>query len=72
VPADIVGYGRSSGGALDPQHIENLKRFGLPVHEPTAAERNAYKHATRSVADQVASKVGGGARNLLKAVRAAR
>ena len=72
VPATMVSEGRQNVRAMDPILVRNLERYGIQVHRPSASERQAFAQATRSVADRVASKVGANARNLLKALRAAR
>ncbi len=72
VPPSLVAEGRQSVRSMDPVLIRNLERYGIQVHRPTAAERSAFAATARNVPDRVAAKVGSGARNLLKALRAGR
>lgn len=67
IPREMVLEGRTSVRSMDPILIRNLERYGIQVHRPTAAEKQAFAAATASVSNQV----GGGAkaRNLLRAIR---
>ena len=69
VPRDMVTSGRQNVRRMDPVLIRNLERYGIQVHRPSAAERQAFATAARGVPDQVASKAGSGARALLRALR---
>jgi len=71
VPQDMVQEGRTNVRRMDPILIRNLERYGLEVHEPSSAERASFAAATHTVADRVATKVGPGGRDLLRAIRAA-
>jgi len=67
----MVQEGRTNVRRMDPILIRNLERYGLEVHEPSSAERASFAAATHTVADRVATKVGPGGRDLLRAIRAA-
>lgn len=69
VPEEHTTTGRQGVRRMSPILIRNLERFGIQVHEPTAAERAAFVQETRNVANQVAAKGGGRSRQLLRALR---
>ncbi|HJL03460.1 MAG TPA: TRAP transporter substrate-binding protein DctP [Polyangiaceae bacterium LLY-WYZ-15_(1-7)] len=71
VPGDMERSGRRNVRRMDPILVRNLERYGIQVHRPSASERQAFAQATSSVANRTASKIGSGARNLLRAIRAA-
>ena len=70
VPASVTQQGRRNVRRMDPILIQNLERYGIDVHTPSADERRAFAQASRSVANQVAKKGGASARQLLQAIRA--
>lgn len=70
VPADLIAEGRRNVRRMDPVLIRNLERYGIQVHRPTAAEREAFAQVARNVPNQVATKAGGQGRALLQAIRA--
>ena len=70
LPATLTTDGRTAVRRMDPILIQNLQRYGIEVHRPSAAERQAFAAVGRPVQDRVAT--GAGARNLLKALRTAR
>ncbi|MEM9068882.1 MAG: TRAP transporter substrate-binding protein [Myxococcota bacterium] len=72
VPNDMVSNGRRAVRRMDPVLIRNLERYGIQVHRPSAAERQAFAQTARNVPNQVAAKVGGQGRALLRAIKAAR
>ncbi len=69
VPADLVAYGRRNVRRMEPILLQNLKRYGIDVHEPSEAELAPFRQAARRVADKVARKSGAGARKLLGLLR---
>ena len=72
VPTNLVTEGRRNVRRMDPILIRNLGNAGITVHEPSASERQAFAQVARNVPNQVAAKVGGQGRALLKAIQAAR
>lgn len=70
VPREHTVQGRQGVRRMTPILIRNLERSGIQVHEPTAAERQAFVQATARVPDRVAAKAGGRGRALLRALRA--
>lgn len=72
VPTNLITEGRRNVRRMDPILVRNLGNAGLTVHEPSAAERRAFAEVARNVPRQVAAKVGGQGRQLLKAIQAAR
>lgn len=70
LPPALTTDGRTAVRRMDPILLQNLQRFGIEVHRPTPAERQAFAAIGRPVQDRIAT--GGGSRNLLKALRAAR
>jgi len=72
IPEPMITDGRQAVRRMDPILIRNLERYGIQVHRPTDAERTAFREAASSVPSQVAAKVGGRGRQLLKAIRSAR
>ena len=69
VPQSLVESGRNNVRRMDPVLLQNLERYGIQVHRPSATERQAFVQATRNVAAQVARKAGAGGRDLLSAIR---
>ncbi|MEM1417633.1 MAG: TRAP transporter substrate-binding protein DctP [Myxococcota bacterium] len=69
VPSNVTQQGRRNVRRMDPILIQNMERYGITVHRPSAAERQAFAQASRNVANQVAKKAGGNARRLLQAIR---
>jgi tripartite ATP-independent transporter DctP family solute receptor len=72
LPQSLTVDGRQAVRRMDPVLIQNLERFGIDVHRPSAAERTAFAAVGTPVQDRVAGQIGAGGRNLLKAIRAAR
>ncbi|MEO0325218.1 MAG: TRAP transporter substrate-binding protein [Myxococcota bacterium] len=70
VPAQVTQQGRRNVRRMDPILIQNLERYGIDVHTPSADERRAFAQASRNVANQVVKKAGANARQLLQAIRA--
>lgn len=70
LPQTLTTDGRTAVRRMDPILIQNLQRYGIDVHRPSAAERQAFAAIGRPVQDRVAE--GGAARTLLKALRTAR
>jgi tripartite ATP-independent transporter DctP family solute receptor len=69
-PTKIQTEGRNGVRSMDPILVENLKRAGVTVHEPSAAEMEPFKKATSKIADEFANKTGPDAKALLKSIRA--
>lgn len=70
IPQEITTDGRDQVRRMDPILINNLERFGIKVHRPSAEERAAFAKRSRSVQDSVAGRAGAQGRALLKALRA--
>ncbi len=70
VPYSLTTWGREQVRKMEPVLIKNLERYGYNVHEPTTAERNAFKAKEKGVPEKVAKEVGAAGQALLKAVRA--
>lgn len=70
IPQEITVDGRDQVRRMDPILIQNLARFGIKVHRPSAEERAAFAKRARSVQDSVAGRAGAQGRALLKALRA--
>ncbi|MDH3202944.1 MAG: TRAP transporter substrate-binding protein DctP [Myxococcales bacterium] len=71
IPYDLTTWGREQVRQMEPVLIKNLVRYGYDVHEPTAAERNAFKAKEKGIPEKIAKEVGPSGQALLKAVRAA-
>lgn len=69
VPEPITADGRTQVRRMDPILIQNLARYGIDVHRPSASERAAFAKIGRPVQDVVARQIGAGARTLLKQLR---
>jgi tripartite ATP-independent transporter DctP family solute receptor len=69
VPAQIEKDGRQGVRSMEPVLVQNLKRAGIDVWEPSAAELEPFKKATAKVADASAKKGGADAVALLKQIR---
>jgi len=69
VPYSLTTWGREQVRKMEPVLIKNLERYGYDVHEPTAAERDAFKAKEKGVPEKVAKEVGAAGQALLKAVR---
>ncbi|MDH3623697.1 MAG: TRAP transporter substrate-binding protein DctP [Myxococcales bacterium] len=69
IPYDLTTWGREQVRQMEPVLIKNLVRYGYDVHEPTAAERNAFKAKEKGIPEKVAKQVGPDGQALLKAVR---
>jgi TRAP-type C4-dicarboxylate transport system substrate-binding protein len=70
LPATITTEGRTAVRRMDPILLQNLERYGIEVHTPSATEREAFAAVGRPVQDRLAREVGAGAQSLLKALRA--
>lgn len=68
-PKKMVEDGRKGVRSMDPILVENLKRAGIKVHKPSAAELAPFKKATAKVGDDFAKKAGKDARALLSSIR---
>jgi tripartite ATP-independent transporter DctP family solute receptor len=69
LPPEITTEGREQVRRMDPILIRNLERYGISVHRPTAAEREAFAKIGRPVQERVAGRAGARGRALLKALR---
>lgn len=70
IPAGITTEGRDQVRRMDPILIQNLERYGISVHRPTASERAAFAKLARPVQERVAGRAGSRGRALMKALRA--
>ena len=70
IPTEITTDGREQVRRMDPILIRNLARSGISVHEPSAAEREAFAKIGRPVQAAAAQRGGAQARALLKALLA--
>ncbi|MEM8605560.1 MAG: TRAP transporter substrate-binding protein [Myxococcota bacterium] len=69
IPYELTTWGREQVRKMEPVLIKNLKRYGYEVHEPTAAERAAFKAKEKGVPEKIAKETGPSGQALLKAVR---
>ncbi|MEM7139339.1 MAG: TRAP transporter substrate-binding protein [Myxococcota bacterium] len=69
IPYELTTWGREQVRKMEPILIKNLVRYGYEVHEPTAAERAAFKAQEKGVPEKIAKETGPSGQALLKAVR---
>ena len=69
VPQELTVWGRGQVRQVEPVLLKNLARYGYEIHEPTKAEREAFKKKEKGVADKVAKEMGPEGQALLKAIR---
>lgn len=69
IPYELTTWGREQVRKMEPVLIKNLVRYGYDVHEPTEAERAAFKAAEKGVPEKIAKDTGPQGQALLKAVR---
>jgi len=69
VPYDLTVWGREQVRKMEPVLLKNLERYGYDVHDPTEAERNAFKAKEEGVPEKIAKETGSSGVALLKAVR---
>lgn len=69
IPATLTTDGRTAVRRMDPILLQNLQRFGIEVHTPSAAERQQFIAIGRPVQDATARQAGSGATKLLGALR---
>ena len=69
MPYELTIWGREQVRKMEPVLIKNLKRYGYDVHEPTTAERDAFKAKEKGVPEKIAKQTGASSQALLKAVR---
>ncbi len=71
VPGSVQKEGREGVRSMEPILVQNLKRAGVDVWEPSAQELAPFKKVSEKVADTSAKKGGKDSVALLKALRAA-
>lgn len=69
IPQQMVQEGRDSVRKMDPILLKNLGRYGIQIHDPSAAELAPFKAKSKRVPDKVAAKIGAGAKKLLREIR---
>ncbi|MEM7437469.1 MAG: TRAP transporter substrate-binding protein [Myxococcota bacterium] len=69
IPYELTTWGREQVRKMEPILIKNLVRYGYEVHEPTTAERAAFKAQEKGVPEKIAKETGPSGQALLKAVR---
>jgi TRAP-type C4-dicarboxylate transport system substrate-binding protein len=69
IPAEITTDGRTQVRRMDPILVANLRRAGLEVYEPTAAERAVFARLGPPVQEAAAAEAGASGRALLRALR---
>ncbi len=71
VPYDLTTWGREQVRLMEPVLLKNLTRYGYEIHEPTAAERAAFKAKEKGIPEKIAKETGPDGVALLNAVNKA-